>query len=383
MSTSDDLRLPADGLTTMITRIFAAAGAADDEARAIAANLVGANLSGHDSHGVVRVPRYLMWADTGNLHFGRSVETIIDSEAFALLDGNKGFGQVIGRQAVELGIAKAEALGAAVVGLRRSGHLGRIGHWAETACRAGLVSVHFVNVAESMLVAPFGGAERRMSTAPVTIGVVNPDGDDFILDFATSTTAEGKVMVALRGGKPLPDGALVDGDGRNTRDPLALYGDLAPGDNPDPRDGPGALVAMGDHKGSGLALACELLAGALTGSGTTGPGKKTHNGVLSIYVKPGALDDGHGFAAAVAGYIDFVRSARPVDPAQPVMVPGDPERKARAERQAHGLPLPTAAWNSILDAGVNLGLKRDDLIALAPPVTSPVTSPVISPVAPA
>ncbi|MBT6094312.1 MAG: malate dehydrogenase, partial [Rhodospirillaceae bacterium] len=329
----------ADGVTAAIQRIFEAAGGAPEEAEAIASNLVGANLAGHDSHGIVRVPRYLMWAETGNLHFGRSVESVIDGDAFALLDGNKGFGQVIGCEAVDLGIAKANHHGVAVVALRRSGHLGRIGHWAEIACDAGLTSIHFVNVAESMLVAPFGAAERRISTAPVTIGVVNPGGDDFILDFATSKVAEGKILVAVGGGKPPPEGALVDGNGQPTLDPHALYGDIGPGEVPNPRAGAGALLAMGDHKGSGLALACELLGGALTGSGTTGPGTQTHNGMLSIYIKPEAIDDGHGFGGSVANYIDFVRSARPADPDQPVMVPGDPERQARKHRSANGLPL--------------------------------------------
>ena len=363
--TADAITVPAEGMIAMVGYIFEKAGAGADEAHAIAENLVGANLTGHDSHGVVRVPRYLMWQQVGNLHYGRSAETVIDGDAFALLDGNKGFGQVVGRQAVDLGIAKAQEHGVAVVALRRAGHLGRIGHWAEIACEAGLVSVHFVNVAESMLVAPFGGAERRISTAPVTIGVVNPDGDDFLLDFATSRVAEGKVMVALRGGKPVPEGALVDGGGQPSQDPHDLYGEIAPGENPDPRNGPGALVAMGDHKGSGLALACELLGGALTGSGTTGPGKSTHNGMLSIYLKPEIMDDGHGFGGAVANYIDYVRSARPADPDQPVMVPGDPERRARAARLADGLPLPIEVWNNIVDAGVNIGLERVDLEALA------------------
>jgi len=365
MSETPPVTLSADGMTSMVARIFEAAGAPVEEALAIASNLVGANLAGHDSHGIVRVPRYLMWVEKGNLRFGRRIETVIDGGAFALLDGDKGFGQIIGRQAVEVGLKKAGKHGVAVIALRRSGHLGRIGHWAEIACAQGFVSVHFVNVAQSMLVAPFGAAERRVSTAPVTIGVVNPKGDDFILDFATSRIAEGKALVALKGGKPPPAGALVDADGQPTLDPAALYGDIGPDDVPNPRNGPGALTAMGDHKGSGLALACELLAGALTGSGTTGPGTMTHNGMLSIYVKPEALDDGHGFAASIANYIDFVRDARPADPDVPVMVPGDPERKARAKRQVEGLPLTADAWASILDAGVRQGLDRDELSAMA------------------
>lgn len=365
MSTDNPTRVSAFGMTELGARVFVTAGAAPEEAHAIAANLVNSNLSGHDSHGVVRIPRYVMWENTGNLKFGQSAELVLDGDAFLLMDGNKGFGQVVGREAVDAGIAKAKSHGVAVVGLRKAGHLGRIGFWAERACSEGLTSIHFVNVSQSMLVAPFGAADRRVSTAPVTIGVCNPGGDDFILDFATSKVAEGKVLVALRGGKPPPEGALIDGDGHPTLDPSVLYGPLAPGDVADPRAGPGALLTMGDHKGSGLALACELLAGALTGSSTTGPGKKTHNGMLSIYIKSDLLDDGHGFGDAVAGYIDYVRSARPADPDKPVMVPGDPERKARIERLANGFDIAAPTWNSILDTASTLGLDRDELTNLA------------------
>jgi uncharacterized oxidoreductase len=358
-SVSDPVVIPADALTTFVCRIFAAAGADQPEAQAIAENLVEANLTGHDSHGVVRVPRYLQNVRHGQMHFGRSVEVMIDGGAYVLLEGHHGFGQVLGRQAVEIGIAKTRASGVAVIALRNAGHLGRIGAWAEMACAANLVSVHFVNVARSMLVAPFAGAERRMSTAPVTIGVVNPAGDDFILDFATSRVAEGKVLLALRGGPEPAEGSLIDAGGKPTRDPAALYGDVPEGTVPNPRRGPGALLAMGDHKGSGLALACELLAGALTGSGVSGPGEGPHNGMLSIYLAPDALDDGHGFARAVADYIDFVRAARPTDPATPVMIPGDPERKARERRLAEGVRLPGETWTSLLAAAADAGLDQN------------------------
>ena len=360
-SANSPVIVAADALTTFVRRIFAAAGADEPEAQAIADNLVEANLTGHDSHGVVRVPRYLQNVSRGQMHFGRSVEVIIDGDAFALLEGHYGFGQVLGRQAVEIGIAKSQANGVAVIALRNAGHLGRIGAWAEMACAANLVSIHFVNVARSMLVAPFGGAERRMSTAPVAIGVVNPGGDDFLLDFATSKVAEGKVLVALKGGAEPPEGSLIDATGRPTKDPTALYGIVPEDAVPDPRRGPGALLAMGDHKGSGLALACELLAGALTGSGTTGPGEGPHNGMLSIYLVPDILDDGHGFVRAVADYVDFVRATRPLDPAAPVMIPGDPERKARAQRLAEGVQLPGETWASLLAAAADVGVDQDQV----------------------
>ena len=359
-----EVKLKPDGLADVLTRIFLAAGGTEEEARCIAVNLVEANLAGHDSHGVVRTQRYCTWVRDGKVFFGRELTRVIDTESFALLEGNLGFGQTLGIEAVRIGVDKARKHGLSMVGLRNIGHLGRIGEWAERACAEGMVSIHFVNAYHSMLVAPFGGAERRMATNPVCIGVPC-EGGDFLLDFATSTVAEGKVLVAKRGGKPLPEGALIDGDGQPTTDPDALYGPTPPGALPDARKGPGAIAAMGLHKGSGLALACELLAGALTGSGTCGPGFEFHNGMLSIYIDPERLDDGHDWAGAVKAYVDYVHACRPADPEVPVMIPGDPERKRRAERRANGLPLPGEAWDSILTAGTDLGLDRGELEAMA------------------
>lgn len=355
MSKHTEIDIPVGTLCEYLSELFAVAGAERTEAEAIALNLVEANLSGHDSHGVVRVPRYLRDMRRGHVKFGQQVEAVIDSDAFTLLEGHFGFGQVLGAQAVEIGIEKAAKHGVALVALRHAGHLGRIGAWAERACQSGYVSVHFVNVARSMLVAPFAAAERRMSTAPVTIGVVNPDGEDFILDFATSRIAEGKALIALKGGPKPPMGGLVDEKGQPTDNPQVLYGDVAEGEVPNPRSGPGALVAMGDHKGSGLAIACELLAGALTGSGVCGPGEGPYNGMLSIYIDPKAIDDGHDFGVTVNDYIEFVRAARPAEGVKSVMIPGDPERKARVARK-NTLPLPADTWDSIVAAADYYGL---------------------------
>ena len=362
---TDDLRIPAEGVRAVLTRIFETAGAEIIEADAIATNLVEANLAGHDSHGVVRTQRYVEWSRIGDVHFGRHIERVIDSAAFALLEGHHGFGQVLGSEAVEVGLEKAREQGVSVVALRNAGHIGRIGGWAEQACAAGFVSIHFVNVKNSLLVAPFGGAGRAMSTAPVCIGVPHDNGDDFILDFATSEIAEGKALVALKGGKMAPPTALIDGDGQPTGDPRALYGDIDPRAVADPRGGAGALAAMGNHKGSGLGLACELLAGALTGSGAAGTGGNIHNGMLSIYLDPAQMDDGHGWSAAVAEYIAFVRATPPAKGVESVLIPGDPERARRLDRRANGLPLSPGVWDSIVTTGEDLGLSRTDLETLA------------------
>lgn len=343
-----DIPTDPDALARALAAILRADGCSEDEARAVGDHLVEASLSGHDSHGVIRIMRYHDWLGTGRIRARQPLKTLLDAGAAIHLDGQDGMGQWLAREATALGIARAREQGLALVALRRAGHFGRLGAYAEQACEAGLVSVHFANVANSRLVAPFGSAARCISTAPVAIGVPNGEGDPFILDFATSVVAEGKALVAGRGGKPLPPDALIDGDGAPTADPRALYGPTLDEPAPDPRAGPGALRAMGDHKGSGLALACELLAGALTGNGTNGP--KEHrfgNGLLSIIVDPARLDDQGGFAAEVRGYVDFVRASTPAQGVERVLTPGDKERAMRRERRASGLPLPEPVFDAI------------------------------------
>jgi uncharacterized oxidoreductase len=223
-----------------------------------------------------------------------------------------------------------------------------------------MISLQFCNVAGSRLVAPFGSRTRSMSTAPVAIGVPMPDGRHFILDFATSIVAEGKALVAAKGGGQLPADALVDGEGRYTVDPRALYGDSMDGDLPNPRHGPGALRAMGAHKGSGLALACELLAGALTGNGTNG--SKDHrfgNGLLTIIINPALLDDLEGFTAEAAAYVDYVRTSLPAEGHDAVLVPGDPERATFIERRRDGLLLSPLVIDAITDIARDLNLNFD------------------------
>jgi hydroxycarboxylate dehydrogenase B len=354
--------IPANTLREVIAEIFAAAGCATDEATRIGGYLVSSNLAGHDSHGVIRTQRYVQWLREGKVLAGQTLTVISESAVHALVDGHYGFGQTIGPLAVDLGIAKARANGMAVIGLRHSGHVGRIGDWAERAAAAGLISIHFVNVEAGELVAPFGGVDRRFSTNPFCVGIPADDsGPMLLLDMATSLVAEGKVLVASRGGKPVPPGALVRPDGEFSSDPETLYGKLTPEMPRDPANGEGALTAFGLHKGSGLAFMCEILAGVLTGGGTSGPipgGKRTRigNGMLSIYIDPerfGVPD----FLARARGYVAYVKASRPTKAGAEVLVPGEPEARTRAERLANGIPLTLDTWNSIRATAESLGVR--------------------------
>jgi uncharacterized oxidoreductase len=351
--------VPADRLERFVGDIFTTAGCAREEGERIAHHLLSANLTGHDSHGVIRAPRYVQWLREGKVLAGQSITVTHETPTHALVDGNWGFGQTVAPQAVDLGIAKARAAGIAVIGLRYAGHIGRIGDWGERAAAAGLISLHFVNVFGGELVAPFGGTSRRFSTNPVCIGIPLAD-DPMILDFATSLVAEGKVLVASNGGKPVPHGALIEPDGTLSSDPRTLYGEIEGTHVRDSAQGAGALRAFGEHKGSGLAFMCEILAGCLTGGGTSGPipgGKRTRiaNGMLSIYISPGSFGASN-FEQAARDYADYVRASHPAVEGGEVLVPGDQEQRIRAIRLRDGIPLQAETWAAIRATARDLGM---------------------------
>ena len=347
----------AQELADFVADIFASLGSSRAEAERIGRYLVNANLTGHDSHGVARVPRYAAWKRDGMLIADQTVTRVVDTPVIAILDGQFGFGQTIAPQAVMLGIEKCRAHGLSAIGLRHSGHVGRVGEWAEMAAEHGLVSVHLVNVAGSVLVAPFGGIDRRFSTAPVCIGMPHPGGLPVILDFATSLVAEGKVLVASQGGKKLPADALVSAEGKASGDPRELYGDYDPSSaTRDHKQGKGALRAFGDHKGSGLALMCELIGGALTGNGASNPEKRWSQGMFSFYVDPKRIDPDHVLPAELSRFIAYVKSAKPIDANEPVLLPGEPEARRRAERLREGVPLTEETCDALRATARSVGV---------------------------
>ena len=351
-----NVTIQVDDLQALCADVFMRLGSMPDEAQRVARSLIGANLTGHDSHGVIRVPTYANWVRNGDLVPNQTVATIVDTASLGVIDGRYGYGQSVAPIAVAAGVAKAKEHGLAAIALRNAGHIGRVGEWAEMAAAQGLVSIHFVNASGSILVAPFGGVDRRLSTAPFCVGVPRADGFPVLLDFATSIVAEGKVMVASRGGKKLPEGALVGPDGLLSTDPTLLYGAHTPSGPRDHTQGKGAIRAFGEHKGSGLALMCELLGGSLTGTGATSPTRgRFANGMFSIYVDPKRVDPDHIFDGDIGRYISFYKSAKTVQGVDEVLVPGEPERRMRAERTAHGVPLPRDTFDAILTTAREVG----------------------------
>jgi len=355
------MQIAADRLRRLAATILEAAGSAAAEADAVAARLVGANLAGHDSHGVIRVPQYVDQVRAGQIVPNRSALVVSETDAVTVLDGQGGYGQIVGAQSVQAAIDKARRHGIALSALRRSAHLGRLGDWAEMAAAAGMASIHFVNATGIPLrVVPHGGRDGRGTTNPLAMGIPVADGEPVVLDFATSAVAEGKVRVARNKGVPIPPDCLLDADGRPTTDPNALYAEP-----------PGNLVPFGGavtgHKGGALWLMVDLLAGAFTGGGCSrlpeGEPRFASN-MLSIVIAPEAYADA-GLAAEIRRFLGFVKSSRPREPGSEVLLPGEPERRARAARLKDGVPIDPTTWEQILAAAERQGLGRAELEALA------------------
>jgi uncharacterized oxidoreductase len=334
-------------LKKLIQDIFAAAGSHHREAERIAHYLVEANLVGHDSHGAIRVPRYIEWVRAGTLVPNQTLEIVSENEVLAVLDGNFGFGQVMGEAAMTLALDKCAKFGVSVVALRNAGHLGRIGDWAEMAAAHGKISIHYVNTGGGgILVAPHGGTQRRLSADPIAAAVPVPGGPPILLDISTCTIAEGKIRVAANKGVTVPEGCILDSEGVPTTDPRVFYGPP-----------PGVLLPLGGHKGFALGVIVEVLAGALSGGSCSRPGiKVVSNNMLTIVIDPARFRSLEEFHQDVADFIAWVKSARTVTPDGEILMPGEPEHRSRQRRLRDGIPLDETTWSQIQDVARSLGL---------------------------
>jgi hydroxycarboxylate dehydrogenase B len=342
------MKINHEKLKQLTTSIFAAAGCQADEAARIGHYLVEANLAGHDSHGVIRVSTYIDFLRAGKVLPNQNIQVVFENEVIAVVDGGYGFGQTIGEQATKLGIEKSARHGVAVVALRNAGHLGRIGDWPLLAAKAGKVSLHFVNTSGAgILVAPFGGINRRLSANPFAAGVPIAGGEPILLDISCCTIAEGKLRVAFNKGVPVPEGCIIDSQGQPTTDPKVFYGTP-----------PGAILSIAGHKGYGLGIITEMLAGALAGGGASNPENagRLANGMLSIYLDPNLFQAQSAFVAEVHRFVEWVKSSEKAEPGGEILMPGDIERRNKTQRMRDGIELDDKTWNALAETARSLGL---------------------------
>jgi len=332
----------AEKLTEFAGSLLAAAGMGAEEAVMVAESLVGANLRGYDSHGVMRLPFYLGRMEKGEVTPAAEFEVLTETASLVTVDAHWGFGQTQARRLTDRLIEKAKASGVGVGTMKCCSHIGRLGEYCERAAEAGLVSMLMVNNhGAARRVAPPGGTAPRLPTNPLAVGI--PQGDEpLVVDFCTSVTAEGKVRVKQIAGELCPEGWLLDSEGRPTNDPDLLYGDP-----------PGTIRPMGGdqpYKGFALGLMVEIFTGALSGGACSRevPINPLGNCVFMMVLDPAHLGGAEHFADEVSNLLTFVRGCPRADGVDQIVLPGDPERRTLKEKLAQGIRLDEGNWEQLV-----------------------------------
>jgi hydroxycarboxylate dehydrogenase B len=335
-------------LERLTREIFVARGVPEDDAAFIASMLIRANLRGHDSHGVIRVPQYVAALQRGTLNPKPQMKLVVDTPTLAILEGDGGFGQVVARRGVGLAIERARTHGLAAVALRGANHVGRLADYAEMAAAQGLIGLLWANARGGLNVAPWGGAARRLGTNPHAVAVPGPNGTVAMShDFASSVWAEGKLRVKFNRGEKVPPGIMLNGKGEPSTDPREYYTDPV-----------GSLLTAGAHKGYGLSIAVEILGGILSGAGAaSGEPSVFRNGTLIVSLDPARFLPLVEFHAQVAALLEWVRSAPLAAGAEEILIPGEPEARTERERRAAGVMIDDETWRQIRAVADEVGIR--------------------------
>ncbi|MBI3840107.1 MAG: Ldh family oxidoreductase [Planctomycetia bacterium] len=345
--------VPAEQLKRLITDILERVGASPDVAGCVADHLVEANLAGHDSHGVMRIPQYLDAISAGKLRPDGRMQIVAEASASAAVDGGRGFGQVIARDAMLLAIKKARAGGVGAVSVRNCSHTGRIGTYTRMAAQAGLVGIVMVNSGGGgQSVAPFGGTGRRLSTNPISIAAPSGGPHPILLDIASSVAPEGKVRTLFLAGKSVPPGWMIDARGNPTTNPADFYAEPA-----------GALLPLGGavgYKGFGLGFMIDILAGALSEAGCSRPNPADpSDGMLGIALDVQQFTPLSEFKQRVAELAQYVKSCPTAPGFEQIYVPGEIEARERERHLRDGVSVDPTVWEQIEQACSRLGIRAE------------------------
>lgn len=338
----------AGELKAVTEAIFTGAGAPGDLAREMGEALVGANLAGHDSHGVIRIPAYIRSIQSGQMDPAARPSIIEETATSALVDGKWTFGHVAAKYATDLAIKKAKQSKTAVVAIVRCNHIGRLGQWASQAAAQDVIALVTVGGSGGTAgrarqsSAPFGGAEGAFSTNPISIGFPGGETPDMLVDFATTVVAEGKIQVARAKGADLPPGCILDKEGRPSVNPNDFY------------DG-GVLLPFGGHKGYALAMFVEMLCGAFTpGDEYNGEGRR--GGAVIWAVDAFAFWKKSEYEPQADFVMQRVKKIKPAQGFDEVLLPGEPESRSAAARMKEGISVADATWSQIVEAGKSVGV---------------------------
>jgi uncharacterized oxidoreductase len=346
--------LTANQLINIGSDIFNAMGVPSEEAIRVSESLVGSNLVGHDSHGVIRIPQYVKLIKNGNIIPGAKMQIVKETPSSAVIDGNWGFGQVLGKKAMEIAIEKARSKSVSTVTMRQSNHIARLGEYPAIAVENDMIGMTTVNNhGSAQYMPPWGGIERRLSPNPLSVGVPSSKYPHVVLDLTTAVVAEGKVRVKLNRGEKLPEGWIIDSEGNPTTDPKDLYGPP-----------PGAILPFGGiagHKGFGLGFMVDVLSGALSGAGCSRVNAdKFGNAVFITVINVSDFVPIEEFKSNVDELIDYLKTSKKMKGVDELYYPGEIEAKEKEKRLKNGIYVEDETWNQIVDSAKEVGLDTNE-----------------------
>ena len=339
-----------DQLKSIGKCIFQAVGSPQTEAEIVAGLLANANLIGHDSHGVIRIPQYLDLIETGQIILNNKIEILRQTKSSAVINGNWGFGQIIASQAMNLAIEKAQLSSVSTVTVRSCNHVGRLADYAHIAANQNLIAMLTVNNhGGGTRVAPWGGSEGRLSTNPICFAIPRESSEPILVDITTSVVAEGKVRVKRNRNEELPEGWIVDSNGNPTNNPNDLY------------ESPmGAILPFGGkvgHKGFALSMVIDILSGALSGAGCSRESpEKLGNAIFMTLFDISSFVPIEEFYQDIDNFVDWIKSAKLAPGFTEITIPGEPEDHTKQKRQKEGIFIEEKTWQQIEESAKKVGV---------------------------
>lgn len=331
--------------------VFEAAGVPNSEAKRVTDSLVEANLVGHDSHGVIRILQYVENIRKGKIKLGVKIEVVRETPSTALIDGHWGFGQVIAEKGMKIAIEKAKGTSMSSVGVFHCNHIGRLGEYSMMAAERDMIGAVVCNSEpKGGLTAPYGGATRRLGTNPLSVAVPAKKMNHFLLDFATSIVAEGKVRVKRYRGERVPAGWILDKNGLPTNNPEDFYQG-------------GALLPFGGHKGYALSLLIDIFGGILTGAGCPSTeGYERGNGTFMMAIDISSFMPIEEFKEKVDDLLRAVKGTPTAPGFDEVLIPGEPEFKTKEKRLRKGIYVSDETWRKLGKVAQELGLDFEKIL---------------------
>jgi len=345
------VRIMARPLKDLVSSVLTSLEVPAEKAGVVADKVVEANLVGHDSHGIIRLSKYVKAIQEGRINVHANLRVVRETHGVLVFDGDWGFGHVAASEAADMAVEKARAQGIACATIFNCNDVGRVGNYTVQIAEQNFIGIMTVNDGGAgACVTPYGGCSPLFSTNPISAGIPMADRPPICVDMATSVIAAGKIALASKRGTDLPKGCIIGANGRPSTNPADFYGPP-----------PGALLPLGGflagHKGYALAMLVEVLSGALSGAGCSGSGERDSQGVFILAINPEVFGPPEEFAQKLTQLVEITKSSPKAEGVTEILIPGEPEWREKEKRLRSGIFIEEATWAEIMEIASQLGVE--------------------------